>query len=90
MNAADKKVLGELITRLRSMEDEAASISSDIHALADAEREKFDNMSDGLQQSEKGQAIEEWANGLESAVSSIDDIAQSIGDAASELDSLGD
>jgi hypothetical protein len=41
--------------------------------MSDEEREKFDNMPEGLQQGERGQSIEEAADALESAVSSIEE-----------------
>lgn len=55
MNKQDKKQLQEAINLLEN----AKSI---LQTLADAEQEKFDNLSEGLQQSEKGQKFEEDAS----------------------------
>lgn len=65
MNARDRKELTALQARLLALKDEADEIREAVGALADAEREKYDNMSEGLQESEKGQAISEAADTLD-------------------------
>jgi hypothetical protein len=49
-----------------------------IEAVGEAEQEKFDNMSEGLQQTERGQRMEECASELADAASSIDDILSTV------------
>lgn len=67
MNAQDRKEVGELLDRLDKVVAEFSDIKELLRELADAEQEKFDNMSEGLQQSEKGQAIQEAATELGNA-----------------------
>lgn len=67
MNAADRKQVSELVSKLEDLNQQFESIKSDIQSLAEAEREKFDNMGEGLQAGEKGQQIEAAANELETA-----------------------
>lgn len=55
---------------LNAVED-AKSVFQEI---ADEEREKFDNMPEGLQQGDKAQAMEEAADALENAVSDLDNV----------------
>jgi exonuclease VII small subunit len=65
MNNQDRKELERAI----EMISEAKSI---IESIKDGEQEKFDNLSEGLQQSEKGQKFEENVSSLYEAISSLD------------------
>lgn len=60
MNKADRVRLLEAI-------GSAQDAFNIVEELAEAEREKFGNMSEGLQNGEKGQAISDAADALESA-----------------------
>lgn len=71
MNNNDRKRLAEAQLAIQS----GLAI---IEELADAEREKFDNMSEGLQASEQGQRIEAAADCLENTKSSLEDAISSI------------
>lgn len=85
MNKADRKKVAALKAKLEDLQNEAARIGEEIQELADAEREKFDNMPEGLQQSESGQKIEQAADALAEAAAS-EDIQQTI----DALDSIGE
>jgi len=65
MNKGDKKRMARAVGFL----EEAKAI---LEELRDAEQEKFDNMSEGLQASERGQAIETAANNLSSAYDDVE------------------
>ena len=67
MNAADRKQVSELVSKLEDLNSQFEEIKSDIQSLAEAEQEKFDNMSEGLQAGEKGQQIEAAAGSLDEA-----------------------
>lgn len=62
----DKDLRGTLLGLLESAH-------SDLESAQGEEQDKFDNMSEGLQQSENGQKLEENANDLEEAVNSLDE-----------------
>jgi hypothetical protein len=66
MNAETRKAISADISALEQ-------IIANIEGWRDDEQAKFDNMTEGLQQGEKGQAIEAAASALESAVSSAED-----------------
>ena len=74
MNKNDRKELEKALALL----GEAQEI---IDAIKDGEQEKFDNLSEGLQQTEKGQKFEETVLILEDAWSSIDEAVGSINEA---------
>jgi hypothetical protein len=61
-------------------------IVSTVNTLADEEREKFDNMPEGLQAGDKGQAIQEAADTLESAVSDMDDAINGVENAIANIE----
>jgi hypothetical protein len=71
MNKNDRKELEKALDLL----GEAQEIIDDIK---DGEQEKFDNLSEGLQQSEKGQKFEETISFLEDAWNSIDEAVGSV------------
>jgi len=71
MNKLDRKNLEQAIALL----NDAKSIIEDI---ASQERDKYDNLSEGLQQSDRGQAMEENADDLESINDEIDNVIDAI------------
>lgn len=71
MNAKDRKKVGEWIDTLIDMK-------SEIEEMQEAEQEKYDNMPEGLQDSERGEALEEAANQLEYAVDNINDAIENL------------
>lgn len=85
MNKADRKVVSDAVSKLEALKEQIENIGTDIRALADAEQEKFDNMSDGLQQGEQGQAIETAAQTLDTAAQALED-----GNAVEALEALGE
>ena len=60
MNKQDHKELTQAITLL-------GEVSLIIESLAESEREKYDNMPDGLRAGERGQAMSDAADALEEA-----------------------
>lgn len=68
MNKADRKQVDELKARIEAAkavyDAELESIGSELRGMADAEQEKFDNATEGLQASEQGQAYEAAAEAL--------------------------
>ena len=73
MNKNNRKDLEKAIQLLQ----EAQSI---IENIASEEREKYDNLTEGLQQTERGMKYEETADELESVVSDIENSIDSIND----------
>lgn len=88
MNAQQRKTIQAAIDTLSAFTDadhcKEQGVAAVIDAVsnarsvfteeAEAEREKFDNMPEGLQQTEKGEKLEEAADQLESADSSLEEV----------------
>lgn len=73
MNAKDRSRLAVAVAQL----EEALEIIGD---LAEAEQEKFDNMTESLQQGERGQAIEQAAMTLDDAKNELESVINSLGE----------
>lgn len=71
MNAEQRKELEQVIAWLTNAGAAVAVISDD-------EQEKFDNLPEGLQDSEQGQAIEQTANQLDNIHSEINSLIERI------------
>lgn len=65
MNAQNRRDLEKALELI----EEGKSI---IESIKDEEQEKFDNLSDGLQQSEKVERFEENVSNLESAITDLE------------------
>lgn len=86
MNKKDRKEITGIIHDLEDLKEQTLEIATRLRDLADAEREKFDNMSEGLQGSEKGQAIETAADSLSEAADACDNA--NVGEAVDALAGL--
>lgn len=73
MNAQRRKALADIMDRISNLADERDDIKGALETLRDEEQESFDNMPEGLQQGDKGQAMEEAINALDDAISSLED-----------------
>ena len=85
MNNATRKAIEAIISTLNDIEGKVADLSESIQTIAEGEREKFDNLSEGLQASERGQSIEQAADALESAHGCIETIVGELTDCADYL-----
>lgn len=65
MNKKRRKAIDEAIALLNTISGPLASALEIIETAAEEEREAYDNLSEGLQASEKGSAIDEAATALE-------------------------
>jgi chromosome segregation ATPase len=65
--------------RIEQIESALTDLKDELDGFADEEQEKFDNLSEGLQASERGQAFESNADTLKEVVSSLDDAISSLG-----------
>lgn len=81
MNAAGRKLIAKWASELDT-------IKTAIEDLASEEREKFDNLSEGLQQADRGQAIEAAADALEGAQSTAEEICDDLDALVEKIDTL--
>ncbi|AUX83266.1 hypothetical protein PBI_RACCOON_53 [Microbacterium phage Raccoon] len=74
MNAGRRKEIEAIIGKLADLEALKTEIQEAIEQVRDEEQEYYDNMPEGLQQSDRGYAAEEAANQLDEAASMLDDL----------------
>lgn len=86
MNQANREVIAKLVGQLADLKSQAETIGEELRTLADDEQGKFDNLSEGLQAAESGQAIETAAGILDEAAGYAED--GDVGEAISALESL--
>ena len=73
MNAKGRKNIKDLIAQLED-------IKGRLETMQEEEQDKFDNLPEGLQESERGEAMQEVADSLEEAVSSLEDVISTLND----------
>lgn len=73
MNKDRRNQIAEVAAKLSDLEALRDEIKDALEAIRDEEQEYFDNMPEGLQQSDRGYAAEEAVNQLEEAVGVLDD-----------------
>lgn len=71
MNKMNRKQLRDLISRIETIHEE-------LDEIKDGEEEKLDNMPESLQDSEKGEALSEIIDFLDSASESLNESVESI------------
>lgn len=86
MNKQRRKEAGTIRNRIEDVQTEMVAIMEDLGNLRDEEQEGFDNMSEGLQQSDTGQRIEMAANELDEAFNTLDEIDTILQSAMEHID----
>lgn len=71
MNAQGRKEIAKHIASLKN-------IKSILESMRDDEEMKYDNMPEGLQESERGDQMQEAIDALENAVASLEDTIDSL------------
>jgi uncharacterized coiled-coil DUF342 family protein len=81
MNKERRKLINEqwhkveaIRVKLDELKAEAEEAKEALEAIRDDEQEAFDNMPEGLQQSDRGQASEEAINHLFTAIDALDEL----------------
>lgn len=72
MNAQRRKALKAVITKLEDLESLRQEIKEELEDIMDEEQESFDNMPEGLQESDRGQQMQEYISTMEGAIDDLD------------------
>lgn len=75
MNKQTRKELSEI-------SDQLAGLIVSVEEIRDGEQDKFDNLPEGIQESERGQKFEEAIGSLEEVISSLEEAVNGIETAA--------
>ena len=72
MNAKRRKALRAIITKLEELENLKSEIQEQLEEIMDEEQEALDNMPYSLQESERGQQMQEYIDTMDSVLSDLD------------------
>ena len=70
--------------RIADVQTQLEALKQDIDAILSEEQEAFDNMPESLQESERGQAMQEAIDALESAIGSCEELDEYLTSAAEQ------
>ena len=90
MNNVTRKRISEIVVELSKAASLVEPLASEIVDMQSDEQEKFENMTEGLQASERGQRIRECAEQLQEAADKIQEAFDSLEEAQGTLDSAGE
>lgn len=71
MNAKRRKALRAIITKLEKLENLKSEIQEQLEEIMDEEQENLDNMPYSLQESERGQQMQEYIDTMYSVLSDL-------------------
>ena len=71
MNKIRRKALAEIITKLEELENLRSEIAERLEAVMDEEQEALDNMPESLQESERGQQMQEYIDTMSSVLDDL-------------------
>ncbi|QKY79297.1 hypothetical protein SEA_BLAGE_54 [Microbacterium phage Blage] len=74
MNNQRRKEIQEVINKLADLDALRNEIKEEIERIRDEEQEYYDNMPEGLQQSDRGYKAEEAASQLDDAAQQLEDL----------------
>ena len=80
---AERTTYADWETVVRKLEDLIPDVAS-VEEIRDEEQEPFDNLPEGLQSSERGNAMEEAISNLDSAIDGINELSDKFEDAPEE------
>lgn len=72
MNAKRRKALAAIITRLEELDSLRSEIKEHLEEVKGEEQEALDNMPESLQESERGQQMQEYIDTIESVITELD------------------
>lgn len=72
MNKIRRKALEAIITRLEELETLRSAIREELEEIMDEEQEALDNMPESLQDSERGQQMQEYIDAMSGVLDDLD------------------
>ena len=88
MNKGQREKLTAERARLEAAHDTIESVREAIEGLYCEENDKYDNLPEGLQESEKGEALQEIASMLEYIADNLDDASSLLSNIMDSIDEV--
>lgn len=77
MNKQRRKELKSIITKLEALGDAIEEISECLQCIKDEEEEAFENLPESLQESERGQQMQEYIDAMEGVLDLLNEFDSS-------------
>lgn len=74
MNKIRRKELARIVAKLETLEALRLEIKEELEAVHEEEQEAFDNLPESLQESERGQQMQECLDAMENALDDLEEI----------------
>lgn len=74
MNKQRRKDIDSIIERLHEIKSTFEDVLTDVEGVRDEEQESYDNMPEGLQQTERGEIAQEAIDKLDEVYSALEDL----------------
>lgn len=88
MNKERRKAVANAIAKLHDLKEDLESITTEIADAHDGEQEAYDNLPEGLQQGEKGEAMSAAVTALEEATEKLETMTEDLDDAVTSLEEI--
>lgn len=86
MNKIRRKELAHIIEKLEALDALRAEIQEELETVMDEEQEAFDNMPESLQESERGEQMQEYIDAMQYAMDDLENFdVESIMDQLQEV-----
>ena len=85
MNNDRRKQIKELVSELDSIFGQLTLLSNDLGEIQQEEQDAYDNLPEGLQETERGETIQDTADRLSEIYDTIDSILNDLECASSDL-----
>lgn len=72
MNKVRRKALANIVTMLEKLDELREEIREQLAEIQDEEQEALDNMPESLQESEKGEQMQEYIDAMENVTGELD------------------
>lgn len=86
MNKERRKALSTLAEEVRQLIGYAEDLISQIETIRDEEQEYYDNMPEGIQSGEKGDAAQAAIDTMDEVISALQEVTQMDGDALENIE----
>lgn len=74
MNKIRRKELASIVAKLEALDALRLEIKDELEAVMDEEQEALDNLPESLQESERGEQMQEYLDAMESALCDLEEI----------------
>lgn len=88
MNAKTRRLLAKMSTRLESLVAQIEDLKTELEYIQEEEQDKYDNLTESLQETEMGNRLYESAEAIEDVVNRLSDSIDELYDISNDIVSV--